>query len=64
MPFIQVKEMNSTALEALTSRRQNILDNIRDNDEAGAGYRKVFSCLFLFSCNIRSLYEDCCFPVF
>lgn len=41
--FIQVKEMDSTVLQSLTSRRQIILDNIRDNDEAGAGYRKVFS---------------------
>jgi hypothetical protein len=48
MPFIQVKEMNSTALQALTSRRQNILDNIRDNDEAGAGYRKVFSSVSFY----------------
>nr|ADB85354.1 putative chromosome-associated kinesin [Phyllostachys edulis] len=37
----QVKEKGSTVLQALTSRRQVILDNIRDNDEAGAGYRKV-----------------------
>ncbi|CAD6214816.1 unnamed protein product [Miscanthus lutarioriparius] len=36
----QVKEMDSTVLQALTSRRQVILDNIRDNDEAGSGYRK------------------------
>lgn len=36
----QVKEMDSTILQALTSRRQVILDNIRDNDEAGSGYRK------------------------
>ncbi|CAN6297622.1 unnamed protein product [Urochloa humidicola] len=32
--------MDSTVLQALTSRRQVILDNIRDNDEAGSGYRK------------------------
>ncbi|XP_066366838.1 kinesin-like protein KIN-8B isoform X2 [Miscanthus floridulus] len=36
----QVKEMDSTVLQALTSRRQVILDNIRDNDETGSGYRK------------------------
>ncbi|GJN23159.1 hypothetical protein PR202_gb10783 [Eleusine coracana subsp. coracana] len=36
----QVKEMDSMALQPLTSRRQVILDNLRDNDEAGAGYRK------------------------
>ncbi|KAM0924929.1 hypothetical protein ACQ4PT_004805 [Festuca glaucescens] len=36
----QVNEKDYTVLQALTSRRQVILDNIRDNDEAGAGYRK------------------------
>uniref|UniRef100_A0A0E0GUE3 Kinesin-like protein n=1 Tax=Oryza nivara TaxID=4536 RepID=A0A0E0GUE3_ORYNI len=36
----QVKDKDSAVLQALTSRRQVILDNIRDNDEAGAGYRK------------------------
>ncbi|KAL5218323.1 hypothetical protein ABZP36_019007 [Zizania latifolia] len=36
----QVKEKDTAVLQALTSRRQVILDNIRDNDEAGAGYRK------------------------
>ena len=38
---IQVNEKDYTVLQALTSRRQVILDYIRDNDEAGAGYRKV-----------------------
>lgn len=37
--------MDSTVLRALTSRRQVILDNIRDNDEAGSGYRKVLNCI-------------------
>ncbi|CAM0876484.1 unnamed protein product [Alopecurus aequalis] len=36
----QVNGKDYTVLQALTSRRQVILDNIRDNDEAGAGYRK------------------------
>ncbi|VAI22439.1 unnamed protein product [Triticum turgidum subsp. durum] len=36
----QVNEKDYALLQALTSRRQVILDNIRDNDEAGAGYRK------------------------
>ncbi|XBH94984.1 hypothetical protein VPH35_085628 [Triticum aestivum] len=35
-----VNEKDYALLQALTSRRQVILDNIRDNDEAGAGYRK------------------------
>lgn len=37
--------MDSTVLQALTSRRQVILDNIRDNDESGSGYRKVLNCI-------------------
>ncbi|KAE8815014.1 Kinesin-like protein KIF19 [Hordeum vulgare] len=36
----QVNEKDYALFQALTSRRQVILDNIRDNDEAGAGYRK------------------------
>ncbi|KAJ4759957.1 Kinesin-like protein [Rhynchospora pubera] len=34
------KQRGSAIIEALISRRQIILDNIRDNDEAGAGYKK------------------------
>ncbi|KAJ3706127.1 hypothetical protein LUZ61_009832 [Rhynchospora tenuis] len=34
------KQHGSAIIEALISRRQIILDNIRDNDEAGAGYKK------------------------
>ncbi|KAJ3670072.1 hypothetical protein LUZ60_010396 [Juncus effusus] len=34
------KMKDGTIIQALTSRRQIILDNIRDNDEAGAGYIK------------------------
>ncbi|XP_073014172.1 kinesin-like protein KIN-8B, partial [Typha latifolia] len=36
----QVVEKYGTVVQALRSRRQVILDNIRDNDEAGAGYIK------------------------
>lgn len=39
--------MDSTVVQALTSRRQVILDNIRDNDEAGSGYRKVLNLILL-----------------
>jgi hypothetical protein len=43
-------------------KRQNqgdiILDNICDNNEACAGYRKVFSSVCLFSCHKESLYFD------
>lgn len=37
----QVIERDGTVVHALRSRRQIILDNIRDNDEAGTGYQKV-----------------------
>jgi hypothetical protein len=52
--------MDSTVLQALTSRRQVILDNIRDNDEAGSGYRKVliFFYSLWFSCLKGNLYGD------
>jgi hypothetical protein len=43
---------SSAIIEALRSRRQIILDNIRDNDEAGAGYKKVhpsFDFPFVFA---------------
>ncbi|XP_010943179.1 kinesin-like protein KIN-8B [Elaeis guineensis] len=36
----EVVEKDGTVVQALRSRRQVILDNIRDNDEAGAGYKK------------------------
>lgn len=35
--------MDGSVVEALRARRQVILDNIRDNDEAGLNYQKVFS---------------------
>ncbi|KAE8790805.1 Kinesin-like protein KIF19 [Hordeum vulgare] len=35
-----VNEKDYALFQALTSRRQVILDNICDNDEAGASYRK------------------------
>ncbi|KAE8792313.1 Kinesin-like protein KIF19 [Hordeum vulgare] len=36
----QVNEKDYALFQALTSRRQVILDNICDNDEADASYRK------------------------
>ncbi|CAL9093544.1 unnamed protein product [Musa textilis] len=36
----EVIEKDGAVVRALRSRRQVILDNIRDNDEAGAGYKK------------------------
>ena len=37
----QVIEKDGEVVEALRARRQVILDNIRDNDEAGVNYQKV-----------------------
>lgn len=39
----QAIEMDGSVVEALRARRQVILDNIRDNDEAGLNYQKVLS---------------------
>ncbi|XP_031481024.1 kinesin-like protein KIN-8B [Nymphaea colorata] len=36
----QATEKDEAVVQALRSRRQVILDNIRDNDEAGSGYQK------------------------
>lgn len=40
----QAIEKDGTVVDALRARRQLILDNIRDNDEAGINYRKVMTC--------------------
>lgn len=37
----QAIEKDGAVVEALRARRQVILDNIRDNDEAGVNYQKV-----------------------
>lgn len=37
----QAIEKDGPVVEALRARRQLILDNIRDNDEAGFNYQKV-----------------------
>lgn len=42
----QIIEKDGAVVRALRSRRQVILDNIRDNDEAGAGYKKVSPGIF------------------
>lgn len=38
----QAIEKDGSVVEALRARQQVILDNIRDNDEAGLNYQKVF----------------------
>lgn len=39
----QAIEKDGSVVEALRARRQVILDNIRNNDEAGINYQKVLS---------------------
>ena len=39
--FAQVIEKDGAVVQALTQRRQVILDNVRDNDESGTSYQKV-----------------------
>ena len=37
----QAIEKDGSVVEALRSRRQVVLDNIRENDETGVNYQKV-----------------------
>lgn len=41
VPVIQGIEKDGAVVQALRVRRQDILDNIRDNDETGINYQKV-----------------------
>ena len=41
MCFCKQRDEDTRIVEALCERRKLILDNIRDNDEAGAIYRQV-----------------------
>ncbi len=42
--------------EELVERRQVVLDNIRDNDEAGAHYRQVMK--LVFNCQLTVFSQD------
>lgn len=42
-PCVQAVEKEGAVVEALRARRLVILDNIRDNDEAGFNYQKVLT---------------------
>lgn len=50
--FYQAIGKDDTVVEALKSRRQIILDNIRENDEAGINYQKV---IFLMMLGLRRI---------
>ncbi|OAY73803.1 Kinesin-like protein KIF19, partial [Ananas comosus] len=54
----QVQEKDGTVLQALKSRRQLILDNIRDNDEAGAGYKKDIELNEKRRCQLQDMIEE------
>lgn len=68
----QVIEMDGSVVEALRARRQVILDNIRDNDEAGLNYQKVLSqnvagptrLLPLMAINIITIFNFLYFGIF
>ncbi|PKI46560.1 hypothetical protein CRG98_033051, partial [Punica granatum] len=46
-------EKDGTVVEALRARRQLILDNIRDNDEAGINYRKEIEANEKLQCELQ-----------
>lgn len=54
--FYQAIGKDDTVVEALKSRRQIILDNIRENDEAGINYQKV---IFLIMLGLRRIIAFC-----
>lgn len=47
-PLLCFKATEKDVAEALSSRRQVILDNIRDNDEAGVNYQRVNLFLIIY----------------
>ena len=50
--ILQAIEKDGTIVQALRARRQVILDNIRDNDEAGANYCKVHKLQYYYMMGI------------
>ncbi|ONK74518.1 uncharacterized protein A4U43_C03F7200 [Asparagus officinalis] len=54
----QVTEKNGTIVQAFRSRRQVILDNIRDNDEAGATYKKDIEENEKRRCQLQNMIEE------
>ncbi|MBA0832616.1 hypothetical protein Goarm_016999 [Gossypium armourianum] len=53
-----VSEKDGTVSEALRVRRQDILDNIRDNDEAGINYRKEIEENEKHRCQLQGMIEE------
>ncbi|KAL5753244.1 hypothetical protein ACOSQ2_023751 [Xanthoceras sorbifolium] len=54
----QVVEKDEAAVEALTARRQVILDNIRDNDEAGVNYQKEIEANESQRCQLQNMIDE------
>ncbi|XP_024027036.1 kinesin-like protein KIN-8B [Morus notabilis] len=54
----QAIEKDGSAVEALRARRQVILDNIRDNDEAGVNYQKEIESNEKHRCQLQDMIEE------
>ncbi|XVF59173.1 hypothetical protein PTKIN_Ptkin07bG0254300 [Pterospermum kingtungense] len=54
----QVSEKDGAVVEALRARRQDILDNIRDNDEAGVNYQKEIEANEKHRCQLQGMIEE------
>ncbi|XP_077234004.1 P-loop containing nucleoside triphosphate hydrolases superfamily protein [Tasmannia lanceolata] len=54
----QAIEKDGKVVQALRSRRQIILDNIRDNDEAGASYQKEIELNEKHRCQLQDMIEE------
>ncbi|XWS45073.1 hypothetical protein CRYUN_Cryun15aG0105300 [Craigia yunnanensis] len=54
----QAFEKDGTVVEALRVRRQDILDNIRDNDEAGVNYQKEIEANEKHRCQLQGMIEE------
>lgn len=54
----QAIEKDGSVVEALRARRQVILDNIRDNDEAGVNYQKEIESNEKHRCQLQDMIEE------
>ncbi|XVF61441.1 hypothetical protein PTKIN_Ptkin08bG0129700 [Pterospermum kingtungense] len=54
----QASEKDGTVVEVLRVRRQDILDNIRDNDETGVNYQKEIEANENHRCKLQGMIEE------
>ncbi|XP_031255830.1 kinesin-like protein KIN-8B isoform X2 [Pistacia vera] len=54
----QATEKDEAVVEALRARRQVILDNIRDNDEAGVNYQKEIEANESHRCELQDMIDE------